>query len=870
MRKIQLFLCFIVSSFIGLSQQNEVESMQACSECIRYSVLMFEPFEADRCQKVIDAYPKTTGANVAGLILGRNKMEEGDFKQAIAILEKSIGGDPILQILTLGLLGDCHSELQEYKKALSYYDQAGTTIDFKHLAPRNLFKAYEVATKLELKQKAQAYIAMIDNYYFDYGRQLMIDKYVDPTINFKPIVLNRKISSIADYPNAEAGVVNGTLISNDQYLQAVAETQKVAVTTDSRSAREIDNDFVWHMMTQEIIFGNVYANLHLTTTEDEIYDFIVGKNGYVVGQDVALAFTDPQTGNFDSNLLEQRIRLLRNSQNPSERNTWEETKVYYEKRCKRFQLDAILEQGIYITNLSAENEIHEQKDQYEISYDTEFIRNSDAIPFEPKDIEAYFERNKDNPSYRIDSRLKKFHLISVKSEPSAADSLQFYADLDLLKQKFASSLNDSLFVMRHSDEKSFNSQIIYLPASKSRLSFDYPDHMDASFQAAKKGDVLGPYFHNDSETLAKVIEKGPLMTARHILIEAPRGDANAMAVAKEKTLRLMEIVNSENFEDLVKKHSDDKTSIAKGGIYADFPEGMMIPEFSNFARDEPIHSIGYIQTIYGFHIIEVLDRKENASVKLAVVQKKFEANTNSNPDSDRRAQEILNQLKDRTSSATNAVERDQIIEDFIAENNFKNNGFLLFENNPNFELVRHLEEVPDDLARFCLRTTLTEGEFIDRPIFSKGNYLIPIYSSRNEPDQPHLPTSIDQVIIDYQKEQKAEEIILENRNPNYDTREVVTLANARIDRIPSPKILAAISRSSEGTVLNPMHSVSKVFWIKVGKKTIAEITQNDIESTKEHMEASEKTHVQTTLDWVLKERANVIDNRMRFQLHVED
>ena len=116
-----LFLWFVGCYLISFSQQNEAASMQACSQCIRYSVSQFETLEPHLCQKVIDIYPKTKAAHVAGLILGRKKMNEGAFQDAIKIFEASFDDDPVITLIINGLLGDCYSELKKYNKALTYY-----------------------------------------------------------------------------------------------------------------------------------------------------------------------------------------------------------------------------------------------------------------------------------------------------------------------------------------------------------------------------------------------------------------------------------------------------------------------------------------------------------------------------------------------------------------------------------------------------------------------------------------------------------------------------------------------------------------------------------------------------------------------------
>jgi len=126
--------------------------------------------------------------------------------------------------------------------------------------------------------------------------------------------------------------------------------------------------------------------------------------------------------------------------------------------------------------------------------------------------------------------------------------------------------------------------------------------------------------------IAKVIgKKETFLSARHILIAAQRADTVAVEKARATTDSIMRFINTSNFEEFVTKYSKDPGSIENGGKYEDFLEGDMVPEFSTFAMEEPIGKIGYVQTDYGFHIMEALERKPANVPNLAIVQKNLKA-----------------------------------------------------------------------------------------------------------------------------------------------------------------------------------------------------------------------------------------------------
>jgi foldase protein PrsA len=69
--------------------------------------------------------------------------------------------------------------------------------------------------------------------------------------------------------------------------------------------------------------------------------------------------------------------------------------------------------------------------------------------------------------------------------------------------------------------------------------------------------------------------------------------------------------DGEDFEELARLYSDDQSTAENGGDLGYISEGQMVEEFDQalFSLDEGETS-GIIETVYGFHIIKAIDRKE--------------------------------------------------------------------------------------------------------------------------------------------------------------------------------------------------------------------------------------------------------------------
>jgi hypothetical protein len=76
-----------------------------------------------------------------------------------------------------------------------------------------------------------------------------------------------------------------------------------------------------------------------------------------------------------------------------------------------------------------------------------------------------------------------------------------------------------------------------------------------------------------------------------------------------------------DFAQLAKDNSDDQSNRDKGGDLGWFGHGMMVPEFDQaaFALD-PGKTSGVIRTPFGFHIIQVLERRSTDSLKQAIAK----------------------------------------------------------------------------------------------------------------------------------------------------------------------------------------------------------------------------------------------------------
>jgi len=100
---------------------------------------------------------------------------------------------------------------------------------------------------------------------------------------------------------------------------------------------------------------------------------------------------------------------------------------------------------------------------------------------------------------------------------------------------------------------------------------------------------------------------------RHILVKTK----------PEAILILARLDKGEKFEDLAKKYSLDTGTKDKGGMIDFFTKGKMVKEFSEaaFALRKPGEISGIVETKFGFHIIQLVEKKELTDEELEEIVK---------------------------------------------------------------------------------------------------------------------------------------------------------------------------------------------------------------------------------------------------------
>ncbi len=117
-------------------------------------------------------------------------------------------------------------------------------------------------------------------------------------------------------------------------------------------------------------------------------------------------------------------------------------------------------------------------------------------------------------------------------------------------------------------------------------------------------EVSKTWGNSDTAAARSQYANGDILGASHILFMTQgKTDAEKLA-AKKKAESVLGQVNSANFADMARKHTEEPGGAARAGSLGAFPKGMMVPEFEKaLVGLKPGEVSGIVETQFGYHII---------------------------------------------------------------------------------------------------------------------------------------------------------------------------------------------------------------------------------------------------------------------------
>jgi len=408
------------------------------------------------------------------------------------------------------------------------------------------------------------------------------------------------------------GKVNGEKITREEFNDQLFVLQQQA--EQQGQPKNGLEEQAWQLLVQSKLIKQQFEKMGFEMTEDYFWNQLPYDQMFAQQKQ----FFD-EKGNFKTQELKKQIEEMK-ATSPEGYNQWLKTRKSIEYRLMARQVFANVSTGITTGKKEAE-ELMRQRDQLA---DIDFVK---------VDYTSYLQKNNIKVTTEDLANYIKLHPVMFKAEtsrnlgvvyfpstPSAADDAAVQKEVTKLfsgtdanggGENFQNTKNDSMFVMANSDMP-YNSQ--YVPANQ------LPQTIQGQIATAAIGQTFGPYKEQNFYVVSKLLNKktSDSTLSKHILIAykgAERSTATRTKEAAKKTADSLLAVIKANPAAFAAglKLSDEPNAVERNGSVGwTTPESQFAPGYLNFLAGNAKGSTGLAETEFGYHIINVEDKKAGA------------------------------------------------------------------------------------------------------------------------------------------------------------------------------------------------------------------------------------------------------------------
>ncbi|NNF02119.1 MAG: hypothetical protein HKN22_05505, partial [Bacteroidia bacterium] len=439
-------------------------------------------------------------------------------------------------------------------------------------------------------------------------------------------LLNSNSSLLSGGAETDVAIIKGEKIDVRDFESDVNELiesykRNNQVATVEQEIVEQIREQAWSDMVNERLLGSQYKQIGLHLGPAELFDMFTGQNP---PPQIRQAFTDPATGQFNPANVVNFLRGL-DQQEPAVRLQWLEFEKGIQKDLIRQKYNQLISKGIYVTSEEVKRFNKSTNGAFTADY---IVLDYTTIPdseVEVSDEEIKSKYNEVKKNFKREAS-RKIEYVSFDITPSDQDRAEAKKYIDDRTEEFRTSDDDSLFVVLNADSKWDNTY-----KAKGTLS----PMIDSIMFSADVGTMVGPYEENGVFKLAKLYDRinyPDSVKVRHILFSwqgAERANPQVTRTPQEARVladSIYKIVKEDVslFDQYARTYSDGPTKNV-GGDLGWAKEGQFTPAFNDFVFQKKTGAVGFVQTEFGFHVINITGQSGGSPrVRVAVVDRLIE------------------------------------------------------------------------------------------------------------------------------------------------------------------------------------------------------------------------------------------------------
>ncbi|MGQ8335965.1 peptidylprolyl isomerase [Sunxiuqinia sp. A32] len=585
----------------------------------------------------------------------------------------------------------------------------------------------------------------------------------------------------------------------------------------------------WQKVVRDIVMGDVYEDLGITVTSDELFDMVQGNNLHPIIQQL---FRNQTTGQVDKTAVLQFLKSLEGNATSQQKAYW----LYIESQIKEERIQAkytnMIRQGLYVTNMEAENSLAAKNHQANVQFVTlPFSNISDsAITVSEKELKSYYNDHLEDYKQEASRTIEYISFDVVASDEDDANTLKWVEDS---KSEFESIQDNEQYVNVNSDIRFEN---VY--QKKEDLSADLAEFAFNS----EVGSVYGPYKEGNSYKLVKIDDFKDLpdsVQARHILIKPETVGSYDEAIALADSLKGL-IEKGANFATLAETYSEDPGSARKGGDLGWFKRGQMVKPFEEAAFNGKVKEVYPVTTQFGVHLVQPTQKgKEVKQVRLATLSRTVEPSTQTYQNVYALASKFVGENQDY-EAFTNSI-AEQKLNKKIATVNENQREIAGLESSRSLIRSAYQADEEDILAN-------NEGS----PIFELGDsFIIAALAGITDEGTASFEDVKPRVELAVKKLKKADALVAKMKAASGDSLEALASSlNTEVKSannlsfnsfsIPGvgaePNVIGTLSSLEKGKISTPIKGNNGVFVVEV--VTVTEGTDENLDAEKTRLAQS--------------------------------
>jgi len=658
--------------------------------------------------------------------------------------------------------------------------------------------------------------------------------------------------------------INGEEFPSQAYYEIYEEISRNQNPNASEMQKQGAYSQAWDRFVNKYVYLKQYNTLGLGVynqwlnlvgvSQSEIKDAITGDN---IEPSLKQAFTDPQTGQFNKEQLLGTVQNLGKlkEQNPEGYKSW----INFEKNLHESKLQEkysnLVAKAFYPTSLEIEMAINSKKESFDIDYvKIDYTQIPDtSIVITDDEIKARYEEKKDSPEYEVEANVT-FDYVTFDVVPTQEDILNTEKYVAEKALAFKKSHKESSFLRVNSDIQ-FNPTYYKKGQLASEIdTFAFSQGIDS---------ITNIYKENNTYKIAKISDiryEADSAKVRHILLNKATAQKEADSI---KAL----LEDGADFAELALKHSADSASAIVGGVTDWFKAGQWPPQFQDTSFVGEKGKIYLCPTRYGIHIIEILEqgpKTKRVQVQYLAKEVVYSEVTRSSVYKEAVTFASNNDTKEKFDEA---IEKNGLLIKHVAENILENQ--------------RYIAGI-DDSRQIIKWAHQNKEEGLNKisEIFTcKDKFVIAVLTDVNEKGPKSLKSAEADIKAELLKEKQKQAILdkLSKLDANASLAQIGTEFNVLPQKAQGimyamtsapgiqeePKVIGTASKLEAGKRSEAIEGKDGIFYIVVTGKKPNEAVNADNE--KASLKRSKSQQAMGRSFQYLKEKANIVDNRIYFQ-----